>query len=155
MTSPLGFAAHDHASCIASAMAQVEAACAARKLQLTPVRRRALELLLEHHAAMGAYDLLDRFAAEGLGSKPPVAYRALNFLVEHGFAHRVERLNAYVACVHPGQDHAPAFLICRGCGSVAEAEARAPIDGASGFAVESTVVEAEGRCPGCQETTPA
>lgn len=149
--TPLGFRRHDHASCIATALQVAQDACSARKLQFTPVRRRVLEILLESHAAMGAYEVLDRLAAEGMGSKPPVAYRALNFLVENGFAHRVERLNAYIACGHPGQTHAPAFLICRACGHVAEAEAPGPIAGAAGFAVETTVVEAEGLCPACQK----
>ncbi|MGH1424835.1 MAG: Fur family transcriptional regulator [Pseudooceanicola sp.] len=151
---PLGFQAHDHSACIATAMTRAEQACGERHVRLTPVRRRVLEILLENHSALGAYDVLERLASEGLGSKPPVAYRALNFLVENGLAHRVERLNAYIACAYPGGHHDPAFLICRGCGNVAEAEAPAPIANASGFAVETTVVEAEGLCPDCQEGAP-
>lgn len=150
-SQPLGFARHDHARCIASTLARADDLCRARGVQFTPVRRRALEILLEHHAALGAYEVLDRLGQDGFGTKPPVAYRALGFLVEQGLAHRVERLNAYVACVHPGDAHDPAFLICRGCGHVAEAEAPAPIGGIAGFAVENTVVEAEGLCPACQE----
>lgn len=149
--SPLGFRAHDHTQCVASALSRVEAECASRKLQLTPVRRRTLEILLEHHAALGAYDVLERLASDGFGSKPPVAYRALNFLVENGFAHRIERLNAFIACDHPGEAHDPAFLICRSCQHVAEAEAPPTITGTTGFEVESTVVEAEGLCPECQK----
>ena len=100
--------------------------------------------------------MLDRLAAEGLGSKPPMAYRALSFLTEHGFAHRIERLNAFVACTHPGAAHDPAFMICRACGTVAEAEAAmtsGPLSrsaAAAGFMIEQTVIEAEGLCPGCQ-----
>lgn len=149
--TPLGFQSHDHAACIASALAVADDECASKGLQLTPVRRRVLEILLESHVALGAYDILERLAAEGMGSKPPVAYRALNFLIENGFVHRIERLNAYVACGHPGERHAPAFLICRSCGQVAETEAPGRIKGTRGFAVESTVVEAEGLCPKCQK----
>ena len=150
------FGQHDHAACVRSALAVAESSCAARDVQLTPVRRRVLEILLEHHEAMGAYDVLSRLDREGLGSKPPVAYRALAFLVKQGFVHRIERLNAFIACAHPGADHAPAFMICRSCGTVAEAEA-APggpfgLSAAqSGFRIEQTVVEAEGLCPGCQK----
>ena len=155
----LGFVSHDHASCVQSALSTAEEACAARQVQLTPVRRRVLEILLEHHAAMGAYDVLARLDAEGLGSKPPVAYRALTFLVEQGFVHRIERLNAFVACAHPGATHDPAFMICRSCGTVAEAQAAPDTLGASaaesGFQIEQTVIEAEGLCPGCQEGAPA
>lgn len=149
----LGFAHHDHNSCVRSALNAADAACAARSLQLTPVRRRVLEILLESHAAMGAYDVLARLDAEGLGSKPPVAYRALGFLVDNGFVHRIERLNAFIACAHPGANHDPAFMICRGCGTVAEALATAALAqpaALSGFQVEQTVIEAEGLCPACQ-----
>lgn len=149
----LGFTTHDHAVCIRSALSAADAACAARSVQLTPVRRRVLEILLESHAAMGAYDVLARLDAEGLGSKPPVAYRALTFLVEQGFVHRIERLNAFIACMHPGAAHDPAFMICRKCGVVAEAQVEAALGqtaSQNGFKVEQTVIEAEGLCPHCQ-----
>lgn len=149
-----GFSDHDHSSCIAQTVQEVEARCAAERLQLTPVRRRVLEILLQRHRALGAYDILDVLRAEGLGSQPPVAYRALDFLVKHRFAHRIEKLNAFVACTHPGEDHTPAFLICRDCNGVAEAQdARVALDRSareSGFAIESATIEFEGLCPGCQ-----
>lgn len=152
---PVGFAHHDHQRCSAQALLSAEQTCAQKGLRLTPTRRRVLEILAESHRAMGAYDVLDRLSAEGLGSKPPVAYRALNFLVENGFAHRIERLNAFVACACPGQAHNPAFLICRDCGIVAEAgdaplAALRSVAAEAGFAVERTVLEAEGLCPACQ-----
>ena len=152
-----GFAQHDHAHCVSDGVAAVAAHCAENKLQLTPVRRRVVEILLSEHRAMGAYEILDILREEGLGSQPPVAYRALDFLVKHGFAHKVERLNAFVACSHPGAAHTPAFLICRTCNKVAEAETR-PAEGqlgkaaaAAGFQIEQTVVEAEGLCPLCAD----
>lgn len=152
---PVGFEAHDHGGCMRDAVARVEAACVAGGWQLTPVRRRVLEILLEQHRALGAYEVLDVLRKEGLGSQPPVAYRALEFLMKHGFVHRIERLNAFVACVHGDGDHAPAFLICRGCKAVAEADADAGVLGrsadAAGFAIEAVVVEAEGLCPACQQ----
>lgn len=151
-----GFAAHDHARCVNACLAAADAACAARKVQFTPVRRRTLEILLEAHAALGAYDVLARLDADGFGAKPPVAYRALSFLVDQGFVHRIERLNAFVACAHPDTVHDPAFLICRSCGAVAEAQAaEGGLDASianTGFQVEQTVIEAEGLCPRCQET---
>lgn len=149
-----GFSDHDHSSCIAQTVQEVEARCAAERLQLTPVRRRVLEILLQRHRALGAYDILDVLRAEGLGSQPPVAYRALDFLVKHRFAHRIEKLNAFVACTHPGEDHTPAFLICRDCNGVAEAQgAQVALDRSareSGFAIESATIEFEGLCPDCQ-----
>ncbi len=152
----IGFAKHDHSRCIGSGIATVEAYCQDHRLQFTPVRRRVLEILLQQHRALGAYEILDYLREEGLGSQPPVAYRALDFLVKHGFVHRIERLNAFIACMHPGETHTPVFMICRKCASVAEAQ-REPMQGqlgevarAAGFLIERTVVEAEGLCPKCQ-----
>ncbi len=151
-----GFARHDHAACRRSGLEAAESYCAANGLRLTPPRRRVLEILLESHRALGAYDLLDRLREDGLGSQPPVVYRALDFLTRHGFAHRLERLNAFIACAHPeGDSHRPAFLICRACKTVAEAATPrhaglTALADATGFAIERVVVEAEGLCPACQ-----
>jgi Fur family zinc uptake transcriptional regulator len=155
-TPDLAFATHDHARCARDALGRADAITAASGARLTPVRRRVLEILLEEHRALGAYDVLARLATEGFGNQPPVAYRALEFLVEHGLAHRIQRLNAFTACVHPGEDHAPAFLICRDCQSVAEAAAgasRAALEteaARAGFIVERTTFEALGLCPTCR-----
>ena len=153
--APMGFQTHDHDACIGRALAAAEARCARESLRLTPVRRKVLELLLLEHRALGAYAILDMLREAGFGSQPPVAYRALDFLTKHGFVHRIERLNAFVACTQPERTHSPAFMICRICETVAETHsfpARGALDAAareSGFQIESTVVEAEGVCPAC------
>lgn len=158
--SPGGFHKHDHAACAANTIAAAESYCRVNKLRFTPTRRRVLEFLLEEHRALGAYDVLERLSAEGLGSQPAIAYRALDFLIAHALVHKVERLNAYIACVHPLKSHAPAFMICRVCKSVAEASA-SPSKGVlgktareEGFSIERTVVEAEGLCANCIATWP-
>lgn len=151
---------HDHSACAGNALEQAETICAQAGARLTPVRRRALEILLEEHRALGAYEVLDRLAASGFGNQPPVAYRALDFLVEHGLAHRIRRLNAFAACTRPGDPHAPVFLICSDCDAVAEApgpEVRAALEAAAGrigFSVTRANVEAVGLCPACGGVTP-
>jgi Fur family transcriptional regulator, zinc uptake regulator len=152
-----GFEHHDHSACISTALAAAETCCAEQKLQFTKVRRRVLEILLHEHRALGAYDILAMLASEGLGSQPPVAYRALEFLVSNGFAHKIEKLNAYIACSLPGQDHAPVFMICRGCQTVVEAQTVLPagqlaqVAREAGFDIERAVIEAEGTCPACRD----
>ena len=156
----VAFAPHDHARCADDVMALAEAQMAESGVRLTPVRRRTLQILLEAHRAMGAYDVLERLAAEGYGNQPPVAYRALEFLEEQGLAHRIRRLNAFTACMHPGEPHAPVFLICRACHAVAEAPGAAvgmALTGAAlavGFTIERATVEAMGLCPGCASVGP-
>lgn len=160
----LAFAEHDHRRCRQELLDELARTARSRGLRLTPARLRVLELLSEAHRAMGAYELLDRLRAEGLGSQPPVVYRALDFLIEAGFAHKIERLNAYVACGHPGThpgaetgpDHAACFLICVRCRKVAEIEdsgldlAVAQAAAQRGFAMRRTVLEIEGTCPACR-----
>lgn len=153
--SAIGFDTHNHDHCIGASVAAVEAHCEREGLQFTPVRRRVLEILLAKHEALGAYDILEVLRKDGFGAQPPVAYRALDFLVKHGFAHKIERLNAFIACCTPGQLHSPVFLICRECKSVAEAPAASARNAlqstaeAAGFFVEAAVVEATGLCPNC------
>lgn len=152
-----GFEPHDHVGCIASAMSAAEQRCATSSLRLTAVRRQVLEILLKEHVALGAYDILEHLRQAGFKSQPPVAYRALDFLVTNGFVHKVERLNAFIACSYPGKSHSPAFMICRNCDVVAETLST-PVKGtlgaaarSAGFKIEQTVVEAEGLCPACQD----
>jgi len=154
---PVGFEAHDHATCVHTALQVADAHCAAKGLRFTSVRRKALEILLQEHRALGAYDLLEILREEGFGSQPPVAYRAIDFLVGNGFAHKVEKLNAFVACSKPGEPHSPAFMICRTCDLVVEAisgPARSMIGKAAnkvGFKIEKSVIEVEGICCSCAE----
>lgn len=149
------FRPHDHHRCREAARAAVEADCRARGLRLTPARACVLDALLESHRALTAYELLDRLREAGLGHQPPAAYRALEFLVSNGFAHRIERLGAYVACAHGGAMHCAAFLVCRACRRVAETALDEPERTLAakaesvGFTVERMVVEAEGLCETC------
>jgi Fur family zinc uptake transcriptional regulator len=136
-------------------MAVAEQRCSDDGARFTDLRRKVFEILLEAERPMGAYAILDQLRDAGFSSQPPVAYRALEFLIAHDLAHKVERLNAFIACVNPGQTHAPAFMICRLCDDVAEAQAE-PARGvlgvtarAAGFQIEQTMVEALGVCPSC------
>ena len=153
----IAFEQHDHNACLGKAMQAAQGYCEEHKLQLTPARRKVLELLLQEHRALGAYTILDLLREAGFNSQPPVAYRALDFLVENGFAHRIERLNAFVACALPGTEHSPAFMICRQCETVAATQSSesnfnfsATAD-FSGFKIEQTIIEAKGVCNSCAE----
>lgn len=150
------FAVHDHSHCSGDVLSQAVDLAEARGIRLTPVRRRTLEILLEAHKALGAYEVLERLGRDGFGTQPPVAYRALDFLVDQGLAHRVRRLNAFAACMHPGLPHRPAFFICTGCDTIAEIRSTAIQDavdeaaGEIGFRIDRANVEVAGLCPACR-----
>jgi Fur family zinc uptake transcriptional regulator len=132
--------------------------CEAAGGKLTDTRRDVLRLLIEADDPVAAYTLLDRLKAIRGGATPPTVYRALNFLMDIGLVHRIERLNAFVACADAHEHahaHAAAFLICGQCGGVTELEDHA-IDGAitaaaraRGFVPRRITVEVEGLCGGC------
>ena len=114
-----------------------------------------LALLLEAGEPVKAYDLIARFGEDGQPAKPPTVYRALEFLERLGFAHRLESLNAYVACRRSDEGHAAAFLICDCCGATEEfePEVASAVQRAAttrGYAVEAVTLEAHGRCPACR-----
>lgn len=141
-----------------------DAACAAHGARLTPLRRQVLGLVLESDQPIGAYALLDRLKESRSGAAPPTVYRALEFLLERGFVHKVERLNAFIGCRsataphdHDDHDHAHTvqFLICGKCGRVQELEdesvrsALANAASRAGFAPGRMTVEVEGVCRDC------
>lgn len=137
-------------------MRAVVSLCEKRKLRLTPVRRRTLEILLESHTAVGAYQVLNELAKGGFGEKPPQVYRALAFLIQQGFAHKLERLNAYVACAAPKKCSHPCFMVCGECGRVAEqsvpkaSEQLANAADQLGFSPMASVIELSGVCNQCE-----
>ena len=136
---------------------QAEQYCQENSLNFTPVRRKVLEILLQKNTAVGAYEILDLLREAGFKNQPPVAYRALDFLVQNGFAHKIEHLNSFIGCTHPEKDHSPAFMICRNCDSVSEEEALtrnfsvSQIASKAGFTVEKAVIEARGLCHSCAD----
>jgi len=155
-TTPAAFCNHDHHACASQVLARADARARAEGLRLTAVRRRVLEILASGHRALGAYEVLDQLALDGGKRQPPVAYRALDYLVKHGFAHRIQALNAFAACTEATPDHIPAFFICDTCQSVAETPVRAvgqameDAAGRIGFAMEAMNLEAVGQCPACE-----
>jgi Fur family zinc uptake transcriptional regulator len=105
---------------------------------------------------MTAYQVLDAVRVHGI-TAPPTVYRTLNRLVEEGLAHRVESINAYVACAHSHHsDEAVIFAICDNCGAVEEIEDPEAIERlrhaaeGSDFAAQHIAVEVRGLCAPCR-----
>lgn len=130
---------------------------------LTKNQQLVLECLDTSECALTAYDILDVVRDGGIRA-PVQVYRALEFLVASGAVHRIESINAYVACAHQhaeeGTSHmnAVAFAICDDCGVVSEIPvpaAERTIDALaekSGFIPDRTVVELHGHCANCHSS---
>jgi Fur family zinc uptake transcriptional regulator len=133
----------------------VEAASRARGLRLTPLRKEVLELIASEHKPIKAYDLLALLREKHGNAAPPTVYRALDFLLENGFIHKLESINAFVSCHHPDEAHQVPFLICDVCSSAQEVcdervasliEAQAS---AFGFRPQAQTLEVHGVCKRC------
>jgi Fur family transcriptional regulator, zinc uptake regulator len=138
---------------------QVEEICRQRGLQLTPIRRQVLELLARAKAPLGAYAIIDQLSqAQAKTIAPPTAYRALEFLVDNGFAFKIASTNAYAPCDHLGHDHHGMLLICSRCGRTDEIESPrvdallAETTSRVGFKPRRQIIEIEGLCGACGET---
>jgi Fur family zinc uptake transcriptional regulator len=129
---------------------------------LTRNQNLVLKTLNAADAPLSAYDILDRLRAEGLRA-PLQVYRALEKLIDHGLAHRLESLNAFVCCAngerHSSHAAAAAFAICGKCGRVDEFEDAAVEDrlaawaAENGFEPQQTTIELRGRCRDCADAT--
>ena len=139
-------------------VAAVERACHERGLRLTPNRAGVLGLIADAGKPVKAYDLLEQMReGEGTGAAaPPTVYRALDFLLANGFIHKLESVNAFVACHHPNAaQHSVPFLICGRCHAAVELEDRqvvAALDErarALGFVPQAQTLEVHGLCARC------
>lgn len=137
---------------------EVERACGARGLRLTPIRAHALRLIADAKRPLKAYELLDRMKETHDSAAPPTVYRALDFLLEHGFIHKLASINAFVGCHHPGgETHAVPFLICDVCQSATELEDERIVASLEtrarslGFTPRAQTLEVHGTCAKCSE----
>lgn len=123
---------------------------------LTRNQSLVLDRLEKAEAPLSAYAILDQLREEGLRA-PLQVYRALDKLLDMGLAHRLESLNAFVACARPNC-HASdliAFAICEKCGQVSEFsddvvhERLHDWAHREGFVVNRTTMEIRGSCRAC------
>ena len=126
--------------------------------QLTKNQALVMGALAHSDGPLSAYTILDKLRDQGFRA-PLQVYRALDKLLEYGMVHRLESLNAFVACTCPHEhehDHGvTAFTICEGCGQVTEfhdeaiEERLSALVRAQNFKTEKTTIEIRGHCKSC------
>jgi len=147
---------HNHRRCVSRALSAAERICSERKLRLTPLRRRVLELVWDRHAPVGAYDILGALKKGEGALEPPTVYRALRFLQDAGLVHRIDSLNAFIGCESPENVHTAQFLVCRSCNRVMELDdptiSQLLVQKAKvvGFATDAQDIEIKGLCATCR-----
>jgi len=129
----------------------------AKKQKLSKNQHVVLEALKASDLPLSAYQILDAEYVRSQGLKAPLTiYRALDKLIELGLVHRIESLNAFVAC-NQGHHHTEpsVFMICEKCNRITEISIEAIQATVSrqaaeqGFKVNTVHVEASGLCRAC------
>ncbi len=122
---------------------------------LSPHCQKVLGALEKSASPLSAYDLLEKLRPHGIKA-PPTVYRALEALMERGLVHRIESLNAFIACHHHDNGHAHSqFAVCRNCGSVEEVHDKQlsssirKIASSLKFQIEREILEIMGLCKRC------
>lgn len=131
----------------------------AESRQITDKQQIVLDALVKSEVPLSAYALLDQLREDGFRA-PLQIYRALEKLIEAGVVHRLESLNAFVACSHTGCEsetpHTVLFAICELCGGVREEsdlslyKTLSALSKRANFSLNSSVIELKGKCAECK-----
>lgn len=125
--------------------------------ELTEQQKLVFATLSKQNGPVTAYVLLDKLRSRGLRA-PTQIYRVLEKLIACGLVHKLESLNAFVACAHPHAPHAHgliAFAICDCCGKASEFSDKAIEKrlkgwaGDHGFQPGISLLEMHGTCAQC------
>lgn len=140
-------------------MKDLKTYCHEKSLRYTEPRQYVYDIITKSDKPIGAYEVLEHLRQYLPNPKPPTAYRAIDFLLEHGLVHRIESLNAYIACQNDHHHSGSQFMICDDCGDVSEAHACHLPEFFQHKAVESHFtpkfwnIEIHGQCDKCAHNT--
>ena len=123
---------------------------------LTKNQSLVFGVLSNTESPLSAYSILDKLRDSGFKA-PLQVYRALNELQKAGLIHRIECLNAFVACSQPNcsSHEYIAFAICENCEKVTEFTNNEVKSGLEfwakkqEFRLQQTVIELRGKCQNC------
>jgi len=126
-------------------------------IDLTKNQSLVMAKLSQSNEPLSAYTILDQLRDQGFRA-PLQVYRALDKLVDAGLVHRLESLNAFVACRHPAcEDHeAIAFVICESCKRVSEitdtnlSKRLEHLSSKAEFSTKKATIELRGVCGNCK-----
>ena len=145
----------NHKININEALKKAENICNKKGVKLTKLRQKVLTLILKNHGYVKAYDLLNDLKKSDGSARPPTVYRSLDFLMEHGFIHKIQSLNAFVGCSHPDEHEDCYFLICKECKNIEECcsnkvkKVLTSTSGKNNFSPNQVTLEITGICQDC------
>lgn len=119
------------------------------------IQKQILATLKRRSRPASAYELLDELRGEYPKIAPMTVYRVLSTLIAGGKAHRVESMNAFIACQSQSDKSASILSICDDCGLVEATASHELVTDLSrltkktGFTPQRHVIEVHGQCVSC------
>ena len=146
------------ASELKASISRVDEICKSNNLGFTDIRRQVFEIIIKKNKPIKAYEILDEIRnITNKPSHPPTVYRAIDFLIENGFVHKLNSINSFVGCFHPKTHEECYFLICKKCNLYQECCDDSLKDRISKtavhnkFVISNTTLEIEGHCLDCSQ----
>ena len=140
---------------------RAEQYCLENKQRFTQPRHDVLLVLASHGRSIGAYEVMEALSTRECEVKPPTVYRAIEFWVAHGFVHKIESKNAFIACNHTTAHPHSLIMICRVCDGVQEVALPDLPDAINAtmkyheFMTNKSVLEISGVCRRCDKSLAA
>ena len=141
-----------------ASISRVDEICRSNNLGFTDIRRQVFEIIIKNNKPIKAYEILDEIRnITNKPSHPPTVYRAIDFLIENGFVHKLNSINSFVGCFHPKTHEECYFLICKKCNLYQECCDDSLKDKISKtavhnkFVISNTTLEIEGHCLDCSQ----
>ena len=139
-------------------ISRVDEICRSNNLGFTDIRKQVFEIIIKNNKPIKAYQILDEIRnITNKPSHPPTVYRAIDFLIENGFVHKLNSINSFVGCFHPKTHEECYFLICKKCNLYQECCDDSLKDRISKtavhnkFVISNTRLEIEGHCLDCSQ----
>ena len=141
-----------------ASISRVDEICRSNNLGFTNIRKQVFEIIIKNNKPIKAYQILDEIRnITNKPSHPPTVYRAIDFLIENGFVHKLNSINSFVGCFHPKTHEECYFLICKKCNiyqeccddNLKDRISRTAIH--NNFIISNTTLEIEGHCLDCSK----
>jgi Fur family transcriptional regulator, zinc uptake regulator len=144
-------------------MKKIELLAARHEFKLTQLRADILSILIKTKKPLTAYQMLERIQKVRANAKPPTVYRVLDFFIEKGLVHRLDKYNAYTLCQlkhehTSNKQRIDILLVCKYCMKIVEfsdlvlAALVKKIQAEKRVIIENQEIELHCVCSGCAKS---
>ncbi|MCR4667434.1 MAG: transcriptional repressor [Desulfovibrio sp.] len=123
--------------------------------RLTSLRKSIITLMINENRPLKAYEIIEKMRDNGKRLTPTTVYRVLDFLIEKGFVHRINYLNAFIICKENHKKSPYILFVCSSCENTIEISNKNIIEtiqdniNSIGCIADNECIEICGTCNSC------